>query len=436
MHLKIINTISGLQFFQLLRFGTLLLISIFFTKSNVTTEAIGNYEFFLFVSTLACSFWINGLIQSFLPLFRNNYSFTQTGCRSPEFFNVFVLLSIFSFLVVVVLFFFRFSILGLLGKSGTIPYFNFLLVYIFFSSPAFLVEYIYLLKDKAGWIIKYGLITFSVQFILVVVPVFLGMGMEISIMGLVAVSVIRYGWLVVLLKRYAQFSLSKGFIKEHLHLALPLIVSSLLGASAQYVDGFLVLNEFDTATFAVFRYGAKEFPLVLMMANALNTAMIPVFSAKKKLSETLMSLRNKTARLMHLLFPVTIIFMIFSNWLYPRVFNENFTASAGIFNIYLLLVISRLVFPHTILIGLKKTKIIMYASMAELVVNVILSIVFIRFWGIEGVAFATFIAYAIQKIVWVGYNKIVLGISPGEYIPILVWGIYSFLTLVVFYVVY
>ena len=78
----------------------------------------------------------------------------------------------------------------------------------------------------------------------------------------------------------------------------------------------------------------------------------------------------------------------------------------------------------------------MYASMAELVVNVILSIVFIRFWGIEGVAFATFIAYAIQKIVWVGYNKIVLGISPGEYIPILVWGIYSFLTLIVFYVVY
>jgi len=139
---------------------------------------------------------------------------------------------------------------------------------------------------------------------------------------------------------------------------------------------------------------------------------------------------------MHLLFPVTVLFIVFSRWLYPLLFNDNFTESAVIFNIYLLLIISRLVFPQTILIGMKKTNIVMYASLAELIINVFLSVVFINLWGIEGVAFATLIAYAAQKIIWLIYNKSVLGISPARYIPITLLSVYSILTLIAFFITY
>ncbi len=431
-----INSISGLQYFQLLRYGTLLLISIVFAKSGLTVDAIGDYEVFLFIATLACSFWINGIIQSFLPLFRNNNSIKQAGDKSPELFNVFVLISLFSFLAIVVLVLFQFFYSGVLQNSDSNPYFLLLLIYVFFSSPAYLVEYFYLLKNKAGGMLKYGILTFAAQLFLMAIPAFLGMSMLISIIGLVIISLVRYVWLIVLLRKYAQFTLSRHFIKEHLHLAWPLIISSLLGSSAQYVDGFLVLNKFGADTFAIFRYGAKEFPLVILMANALSTAMAAEFSVKDKQMDALKTLRDKTTRLMHLLFPVTIVLIVFSNWLYPRIFSESFASGAVIFNIYLLLIISRLLFPHSILIGLKKTKIIMYASVADLAVNVVLSIAFIYFWGIEGVAFATFIAYAVQKIIWIIYIKRVLGILPNQYIPIFVWVIYSIITLAAFYVVY
>jgi len=430
------NNTTGLQVFQLLRFGTLLLISIVFAKSNLTTESIGDYEKFLFITALVCSFWINGLIQSFLPLFRNNSTFTNTSGKSPEIFNVFVLLSVLSLLAIVVLLVFKGPLSNTLGVEGSIPYFNLILVYIFFSSPSFLIEYIYLLKNQADWVFKYGFSTFFLQFVLISAPAFWGGNMELSIWGLIAVTVIRYGWLIQLLKKYAAPVFSTDFIREHLHFAYPLIISMLLGGSAHYVDGFLVLNKFDSATFAVFRYGAKEFPLVLLMANALSNAMIPEFSMKEKLSVALVTLKNKSATLMHLLFPVTVVFLLFSSWLYPRVFNENFSESAVIFNIYLLLIISRLVFPHTILIGRKKTNIVMYASFAELMVNVVLSIIFIHFWGIEGVAFATVIAFSVQKIIWLTYNKKVHGISPKDYIPVKTLAIYSLITLVVFYFMY
>ncbi len=431
-----INSISGLQYFQLLRYGTLLIISIVFAKSGLTIEAIGTYEVFLFIASLTCSFWINGIIQSFLPLFQNNNSIRQTGGKSPELFNAFVLISLFSFLVIAFLVLYQFSFAGVLANTNKIPYFSLLLIYIFISSPAFLVEYFYLLKNKAWWMLKYGIATFAAQLLLMAVPAFLGMSMQISIIGLVVISLVRYAWVIILLRKYAQFTLSVKFIKEHLHLAWPLIITSLLGSSAQYVDSFLVLNKFDADTFAIFRYGAKEFPLVLLMANALSTAMTAEFSVKDKLMEALKTLRDKTKRLMHLLFPVTIVLIIFSTWLYPRIFSESFASSAVIFNIYLLLIISRLLFPHSILIGLKMTKIIMYASMADLAVNIVLSIAFINFWGIEGVAFATFIAYAVQKLIWVVYIKRVLGILPNQYIPMLVWVIYSTITLAAFFVVY
>lgn len=305
---KYINNISGLQVFQLIRFGTLLLISIVFAKSHLSTESIGQYEFFLFLTALFCSFWINGLIQAFLPLYRNNKTFNSSESKSPEIFNAFILISLMSILTILILLIFKTPLAEALGNSGTIPYLYLILIYIFFSSPSFLIEYIYLLKNQPEKILIYGIITFAAQFLLVSLPVIFGFGIEKALSGLLLISIIRYVWLLGLLKKYSRITLSVQFIREHIHFAWPLIISTLLGSSASYVDGFLVLNKFDSATFAVFRYGAKEFPLVLLMANALSTAMISEFSQKEKLAGALALLRQRSVNLMHLLFPATLFF--------------------------------------------------------------------------------------------------------------------------------
>ena len=434
---KYLNTISGLQAFQLIRFGSFFLISIVFTKSNLATSSIGTYEIFLFLTTLLCSFWLIGLIQSYLPLSSDNKTFGKhTGNKSPELFNVFILISLLSILVIVILLLFRHLISGFLNRSEEIPYLNLLLPYIFFSCPSYLVEYIYLLQNRPGQILRYAAITFTALILIVSVPPVLGYEMNYSIVGLVVIAVVRYIWLLILLFRYAKPQFSAAFIREHLHVGYPLIISALLASSATYVDGAIVLNRFDQATFAIFRYGAKEFPLVVLLANAFATAMIPEFSLQKKLKDALIMLRKKSGNMMHFLFPATIVLLLCSNWLYPRVFNANFTESARIFNIYLLIISSRLVFPHPILIGQKKSNVVLFASLAEFIANAGLSILFVSFWGIEGVAFATVIAYSLQKIIWVIYNKLTLKISPREYIPITPLVVYSLVLVVVFIIMY
>ena len=98
-----------------------------------------------------------------------------------------------------------------------------------------------------------------------------------------------------------------------------------------------------------------------------------------------------------------MLMMLVTRWLYPRMFNPEFQKSADIFLIYSLLIIPRLVFPQTIIVGRKKTHITLIAALLELAFNIPLSLLMIKWgYGLVGVALSTFIVYTIGKIFLVG----------------------------------
>ena len=438
--IKFIDNISGLQIFQLLRFTVFLIISIVFTKTHLSSAEIGKWEMFLFIAGLMSFFWVTGIIQSLLPLYHRNRTYRKIGDngtgKSPEIFNAFILLSFFS----LVFFVFGHSIknsISVFNLSGNVPYFNLLLLYLLLSSPVCLIEYIYLLINRSYRIIQYGFYTFTAQLILVIAPILLGRDIIWSIYGLLVITLARWIWLLILLRRYSKMEISWKFMKEHLYLGTPLILTSLISGSAQYIDGVIISSVYrDPAMFAWFRYGAKEFPLVLLLANGLSNAMLPEFSTRLKMKESLEKIRLKSKKLMHLLFPITMVIMLFARWFYPRLFAPEFHKSAGVFLVYTLLIIPRLVFPQTIIIGRRKTRITLIAAIIEVIINIPLSLLMIRWgYGIVGVALATFIVYSVDKIFLAGYLWIKMKISPTEYIPVRIWAIYSFLASVLFILV-
>ncbi|MBI5218167.1 MAG: oligosaccharide flippase family protein [Bacteroidia bacterium] len=428
---RYITNVSALQFFQLFRFGILLLISILFTKTHLSVKDIGIYEMLLFIAGAVSFFWISGLIQSFLPLYKNK----QQGdkAKTPEIFNAFLLITFFSVAAFVFVSGFKTYILKYVNNSQEIPFYNLFAWYILLSNPANLIEYIYLLKNKAELIIQYGIVSFTLQLALVVLPVIMGYGLEWSIYGLIVISVVRLIWLLILIWKYSGFEFSFYFMKRHIKVGYPLILSALLSGSAQYIDDFLVSFFFDNSKFAIFKYGAKQFPLVVLMANAFSNAMVPVIAAAATISTSLVILKQKSEKLMHILFPVTIVFLISSKWLYPVVFNHHFAESASIFNILLLLIISYMVFPQTILIGMKKTKLILIASFSELIVHIALSLILLHYWEILGIATATVIAYFFEKILLMGFCFFILKIKPAQYIPVKIYTVYSLLSLAAFF---
>ena len=413
-----------------------LIISIVLTKSQ-SLEDIGQWEMFNFIAGLITFFWVTGVIQSLLPLYNRNKTFRRLGengvIKSPEIFNAFLLLCFFSLLFFIIGHSFKMNF-SVFHNKGNVPFINLLLLYILLNSPVQLIEYIYLLNNRSYRIFQYGLYTFSAQLIFVLLPLFLGKDIIWSIYGLLLITGFRWIWLIILLRRYTEIKISFEFMKEHLYLAVPLILTTLISGSGQYIDGVIISAVYrDPTRFALFRYGAKEFPLVLMLANGLNAALLSEFSTREKMKESIELLRVKSKKLMHVLFPATMVMMLIARWLYPIMFNKEFEKSSGIFLVYALLIIPRLVFPQTIIVGRKKTHISLIAAIIEIVVNIGLSLLMLK-WGYKlvGVAVSTFVAYVVSNLFMVLYVWIKMKIKPAEYIPLKVFAIYSFLIGILF----
>lgn len=430
---KYINNITGLQFFQLFRFGILFLISIIFSKSSLSQGEIGIYETFLLIAGGVSFFWISGLLQSLMPLFKHSRSHENSTDNNPVLFNSALLMLFMSTLAGIAVWLadsFLADILSL--HTDSVPYLKILVAYIILSGPNNLIEYVFLLKNQSKNIIIYAVVSLSLQLFFVTAPVLLGYDLGYGLYGLVAVNMLKFVLLVYLVRKYSKIKLSLPYLKEHILLATPLILSILLSGSATYFDGFLVSYHFDEAKFAVFRYGARELPFVVLLANAFSNAMIPEFSLPAKRKQAMEHMKQRSAKLMLYLYPVTIIFLLTSRWLYPVVFNPSFTESATVFNVYLLVIFSRLLFPQTILIGWRKTRAIMFSSLIEILINIGLSLWLIQIFGLVGVAWATVIAYLAQKIILMAYLWYRKNIPPARYIPVRAWALWSILLIMAY----
>lgn len=423
-----ITNVRALQGFQILRQGAAILISILLAKSVLTSEEIGTFEMLTFIGTTVSFFWIAGLNQGILPFFPKLNSTDQR----PFIFNTFLLFCGISICVIILLLFFEYSITQLLVGQETLPYFKWFAVYLIFFMPSFLVDYIYLVNNQAKQILGFGIIVFSLQVIVVIIPLLMGKGLLGSIQGLVGLGVFRFLWLLKVVFDFGKIEWRSELMSKYLKLSIPLILYTLLSGFPTIFDNWVVGWFYDDkSTFAIFRYGARELPLTIALANALSMAMIPELVKNK--NNTFTDLKNKTLNLFHWLFPLSIILMLTSSWWFPKVFNPDFLESASVFNVFLLVIISRLIFPQSILIALGKTKMVLFISILETILNIILSLIFVRHFGLVGIAFGTFLAYLFEKIAIAIYLFFQYDISFPKYTPVSWYLFYSLLLFVAYF---
>ena len=196
--------------------------------------------------------------------------------------------------------------------------------FMLFSGPAFMAEYILLIKKKSKSLAAYALVSYPIQVALVVFPVILGGGLEQALNGLIYAAVFRFVIALALVLKHGSLSIQVNTIKELLSVSWPLILGTLLSGSAEYIDGIIVSRYFDEATFAVYRYGAKEFPLFILMAAAFSNAKISEVAQSQDLNTTAIQLRKGAADMMKWFFPIAIILTILSTWLFEHFFNSDF----------------------------------------------------------------------------------------------------------------
>jgi len=425
------DKVRALQFYQLLRQGALIGIAVLLAKSPLAPEAIGEYEMLMYIGYVFTFFWVSGLIQGLLSLFPRH----STADQGRLFFQSYLLFFALSAVLALGLLLLKGPVLRLMTGNAGLTQFELMLLFLFLHSPTFLLEHFLLLKDRPGEIAWLGLASFFLQIAAVIIPVFLGWGLQGIFAGLVLFAVVRHIWLLVFLGREGEWSFTSAFLRSWWVLSLPLVLYTLLGGFHQAFDNWLVGWHYrgDETQFALFRYGARELPLALALANALGTGLLPQLSGDLQVG--LSALRAKSRRLFHFLFPLSIILMLSSyNW-FPLVFSEAFLPSVPVFNLFLLIVISRLIFSRTILMALQDNQVILWLSVLELMLNIGLSLALVGRMGLAGIALGTVLATAIDKVLLCLLLYYRHGVGLSHYVDLRWFTAYSALLLLTFFYV-
>ena len=419
------------QIFQVVRQATAILIGILLAKSGLSLGEIGTYELWMYISAIWAYFWFQGTNQAFMAWYPKLPSDQKPGA----FLSLFFIHHVFSLVLVFIFIWNQGSVGYWLAQSDDFPFYHSLLILL----PLFLMSSItpiFLMFSGLNklLIIYSGLFLVS-QFLAVSIPLLIGEGLSGIMTGLIIAALLHYAFLIlVLLKTGPPRLVGRKYFSPFIKSALPLITYTIIGAFAPLFDSWLVNFIFSNSeVFAVFRYGAKELPLSLALAGAFHMGMIAEMARDK--SAGLSRVREGAVRLMKWFFPITMALILLSKPLYTFIFSPSFAESAGIFNVYLLIVVSRWIFPHSILMALGKNNILIVVAIAEMLINVTLSIILVKMMGLIGIAFATVIAYWFEKFCLVIWVRRQLHIRWSEYMDVRLWAGYSLLTLFIFTIV-
>ncbi len=398
------------QLFMLCRQLGVILSSIVIARS-LSLADVGVFEMLMLCGYLMTFFWSDALLKGYLA----NPSGAMEQHSSSSFLWFFIIAAFVS--------------MGLLlvGQSILLPLFvgrqalsgiGLFALYQAFIVPLWIAPFIGVLKRHNAFLISiYVLVGPSVA---CWIGFHAGAALSGVLMGLICYALVGLCWVVVQTKFVTRINLRK-LLHALWPVTWPLAMYAISAGLARSFDLWLVAREFSEATFAFFRYGAREFPIVVAFAAGLSTVMIP----RLKSNEALKELKQRSTRLMHIAYPGVALVMVLSPILFTFFFGEAYRASAIIFNVYLLLALTQLIFPQSILIAREETKVLWFVSLAELMINVIASLILLNVFGLVGIAFGTLIAFASEKLILMVLVYRKYDISPSRLVNPFVWLVYS-----------
>ncbi len=429
MSIRQISNVNALQFFQICRFAGVLVLSIIFVKSSLTQEEVSYIEFFLYLSNLFAFFWSYGFKNSYLSYFPTTDKQTK-----ESFLSTLLLLYIgFAFAAAIVVYVIGKNQLIFTWDLEEIEFVHLASIYLVLNTPTILTEHSYILFEDSKRLIQYALLVFVLPIIVMIIALSIELSVSSVAVGFVVVAFLKFVYLLLFpVRLYSVLDVKLDLIKPYLIFSFPLILQALLGNGVEFIDGYLVQRFFPIETFAIYRYGARELPFVVLFVGSVMTALLP--KAVNDLPETLMRAKRETTKLMHVLYPISILLILVSPFIFPLVYDDSFKESAYLFNIYALIITSRILIPQLVMFGKHHNKGLATITCIELILNVGLSLFLMNYWGVRGIAVASVIAFFAAKVMVMIFNYVAYKITPSAYIDLRYYSIYNLGLFISFYI--
>jgi O-antigen/teichoic acid export membrane protein len=419
---------KAFHFFAISRQLGTFIISIVLPNSDIGLSFIGNYEFLLFIGISFTLFLSQGFLDAFNLLYKDSNN------RFP--FSVYFFSLLIGFLIVSILIGFENSIVHFLTSSSKVEFYLLYSIHLFLDFNTWLTPIFLLRKGYKKMLTYYAIIVNSLWIILVTLPPIFNWNLQFIFIGLIILSILKQTFLVILLYKYATFSIDWISVKVWLKKSFPFMGYALLGGLHIIADNWMVGHYFpgDKEIFAIFRYGARELPLSIIIASAFATANVHILQENSV--SGLIEFKKKTRQLSHVFFLFAIFSLLFAKQIFILIYGNAFELSAYIFGVYILVIISRLLVLKPLIMAYNLNHWLVPIAISELFVNVIVSYLLVPVLGIVGIAWGTVVAYSYEKIFMVIILQLKSKLSLGQYFSMPSFAFYTVVMIICYLLVF
>jgi O-antigen/teichoic acid export membrane protein len=294
---------------------------------------------------------------------------------------------------------------------------------VLFELPTLPMAFLLLARGRAGGAAAVNLVTGVAQMVAIVVPMVLGLGIDVVLYALIGYALTRALVYVAVLARLVPGPAappSWTLAKAQISYTLPLGFAMLTGMLNRQIDKYLVAAFCPQTDFAVYVVGAQEVPLVTVLPYSVGAVLMTRFVSGYADGDTDSLLRlwhQAISKVALVVVPLVAIFLIVGEDLIAAIFGGQYREAQLPFRLYTVILLHRVAEYGLVLRAAADTRSLWYASCVLLGCNVVLSVPLVLLMGMPGPALATLLAnipawlYVLRRI------GRVLGVGMGEAFP-------------------
>ncbi len=409
------------QLAQGLRQLTLIALALLLPRmSGLVRADIGLWEQFQYIGYVLGFAWLAGLGQAYLAEVKQG-SAQRAALLSRQVMRLSLGISVGIGLLFIGL---ESPLLQFFSGQQQLPGWMYYLLFLLTHWPYLMYEQVLIAQGRAKRLLWVAVLSNATLGLAILLPLLLGYTWQLSLSCLCWVALLKA--LLLLLDRrlwldgnleaeVASVPALRPSASQLLRVSLPLMGYAVLGTLVVSLDPWLVNYWYggDADQFAIYRYGTRELPFLMAVTNGINQAVLPALVANRTLG--LAQLKASTLRLMHLIFPLLLLLLLTSPWWWAPLFTDRFAAALPLFQVFVLVGVSRVISPIVVLTAMGHRKALLGIGLLELVLNIALSYWLLFYFGLIGIVWATVIVYTSDKLLAAYYLYRSEGVSLGQY---------------------
>jgi O-antigen/teichoic acid export membrane protein len=207
--------------------------------------------------------------------------------------------------------------------------------------------------------------------------------------------------------------------KKILVYSIPLGLALTIGTINIQFDKIIIGKYFSTEQFAIYTNMSREIPVAALSASIVTIIMPTVISKLKvKQYKEVVDLWKKTMSFsLFVLSPIIVILLCMSEDAITVLYSDKYLDGVSVFRIYILILYFRVIYFGMILNAAGQTKKIFNSSLLSLILNILLSILFINIFGFTGPAWATLVAFLLITFYQLRETSIILDLKIIDLFP-------------------